>query len=87
MGYRKDRKVLIAGVFSTLMLLALLFGGIKYRTDYARKEIMMATSSEGRYSLIIYMIGEPDWPNIRFPSETMLQSLYLEKSRRTKRTY
>lgn len=45
-----------------LLLLAILFGGFKYRTSYAKTELVTETSSDGQYTLKIYMIGEPDWP-------------------------
>ncbi len=34
--------------------------GILWRTEYAKTEI--ANSSHGQYRMVIYMIGEPDWP-------------------------
>lgn len=41
---------------------AVLFGGIKWRTNYAKTEILTSSSEVGDYRLCIYMIGEPDWP-------------------------
>ena len=54
------------GVFAIglvfLVLFLILFAGLKYRTDYAKTEIMTASSYDGQYRLVIYMVGEPDWP-------------------------
>lgn len=41
---------------------ALLVGGLKYRTTYAKTEILSVSSIDGQYTLFVYMIGEPDWP-------------------------
>ena len=45
-----------------MMLLIILFAGYKYRTTYAKTEIMTETSEDNQYTLKIYMIGEPEWP-------------------------
>lgn len=44
------------------LLVVILFGGIKYRTDYAKTQIKEEYSGDKQYILAIYMIGEPDWP-------------------------
>lgn len=49
-------------LFLVALLLAILFGGIRYRIRYAKTEIVTQTLPDGRYTLTIYMIGEPDWP-------------------------
>ena len=52
----------LAALFVIAILIILLFAGIKYRTCYAKSEITASISSDGRYVLKIYMIGEPEWP-------------------------
>lgn len=56
----------LKGIFLLLITFlamgALLFGGITYRTTYAKTEIMSVSSTDGQYKLFVYMIGEPDWP-------------------------
>ena len=51
------------GIFLIILLpIAILYGGIKYRIDYAKTEVVTSASEDGRYTLKIYMIGEPEWP-------------------------
>lgn len=45
-----------------MILLIILFVGFRYRTTYAKTEIMTETSEDNQYTLKIYMIGEPEWP-------------------------
>lgn len=56
----------LKGIFVLLIIFlamgALLVGGLKYRTTYAKTEIMSVSSADGQYTLFVYMIGEPDWP-------------------------
>lgn len=42
--------------------MALMVGGIRYQTTYAKTEIVKASSNDEQYTLFVYMIGEPDWP-------------------------
>lgn len=37
-------------------------GSIKYKVSYAKTEVTSSISDDGRYQVIIFMIGEPDWP-------------------------
>lgn len=55
---RKKHLFIAAGV----LLLLFLFGGYKYRTCYAKTEIVRYPSGEGRYELVIYEVGEPAFP-------------------------
>lgn len=52
----------LIAVLAFLLLIGILFAGITYRTSYAKTEIVTSTSHDGRYTLIVYMIGEPEWP-------------------------
>ena len=45
-----------------MILFMILFAGYRYRTTYAKTEIMTETSEDNQYTLKIYMIGEPEWP-------------------------
>ena len=56
------KKGIFAVLLGILVLLLTLYGGIKYRTSYAKTKIMASSSVNGQYNLVIYMIGEPDWP-------------------------
>ena len=48
------------GIF--LILLLLLIGGFKYRTEYAKTEVGTYYSDDQDYKLLIYQIGEPQFP-------------------------
>lgn len=56
------RKGCLTAVLVILILVGILFGGIQYRTSYAKTEIVRSFSEDGQYTLVIDMIGEPDWP-------------------------
>lgn len=58
---RKRRGCLSAAAVC-LVLTAVLIGGIAYRTSWAKTEVVTSSSDDGRYTLIVYMIGEPEWP-------------------------
>lgn len=45
-----------------MILLIILFVGFRYRTTYAKTEIMTETLEDSQYTLKINMIGEPEWP-------------------------
>lgn len=55
------RYVLIFGSFLMLSLL-IMAAGYKYRTQYAKREIDTYYSNDQSYQLVIYNIGEPEWP-------------------------
>ena len=45
-----------------LGLFVLLVGSLKYKTGYAKTEILTSAPENGGYRLTVYMIGEPDFP-------------------------
>lgn len=49
-------------IIVTLSLILIAIGTLKYKTDYARKEINTYYSDDKTYKLVIYTIGEPEWP-------------------------
>lgn len=55
------RTVLLATAF-ILGLILLLIGSFKYKINYAKTEVLTSASEDGTYQLIVYMIGEPDFP-------------------------
>ena len=55
------RTVLLATAF-ILGLVLLLAGSLKYKISYAKTEVLTSDSEDGTYQLIVYMIGEPDFP-------------------------
>ncbi|MGN0159085.1 MAG: hypothetical protein ACI39W_08115 [Brotaphodocola sp.] len=56
------KKGCLITVFGLVVLVFLLIGGIKFPTSYAKTEIAAFSSGDGIYTLIVYMIGEPEWP-------------------------
>lgn len=48
-------------IIVTLSLILIAIGALKYKTDYARKEINTYYSDDKTYKLIVYTIGEPEW--------------------------
>ena len=58
----EKRKGCLTAVITVSILLGVLAGGIVYRTDYAKTEVVTCVSEDGRHTLTIYMIGEPEWP-------------------------
>lgn len=56
------RKTTVIGLGIFVFLVFILFAGIKYRTSYAKTEVETLFSIDGEYKLVIYEIGEPDWP-------------------------
>ena len=61
MSHKKVRGCIIA-IAIPVVLILILFAGIKWRISYAKTEILTSSSDNGSYHLIVYMIGEPDWP-------------------------
>ena len=43
-------------------LIMLLICSFEYKTKYAKTEVYRESSDDGRYQLVCYMIGEPEWP-------------------------
>ena len=39
-----------------------LIAAFTYKTKYCKTEVTKSMSPDGRHTLIIFMIGEPDWP-------------------------
>ncbi len=52
--------VIIAGILVMVVLLPL--GYVRYKTRYEAEQISMSTSPDGDYELVIYSVGEPDFP-------------------------
>ncbi len=53
----------IAAVVGMILLVAGVFVGIfVYKTSYAKTEIGTVISDDGTRKVVIYEIGEPDWP-------------------------
>lgn len=61
MNHKKVRGCIIAICIPVVMIL-ILFAGIIWRISYAKTEILTSSADDGSYRLIVYMIGEPDWP-------------------------
>lgn len=58
---KKISKITIA-LGTIAFFVFLLLAGIKYKISYAKTEIETLFFNDGRYQLVIYEIGEPDWP-------------------------
>lgn len=58
---QKDRWPMLIAVILILPFL-LLIGSFRYRVNYAKTEVVTSASDDGKHSLTVYMIGEPDWP-------------------------
>ena len=52
---------MLIAVFLILLFL-LLIGSFHYRVNYAKTEVITSVSDDGKHTLTVYMIGEPDWP-------------------------
>lgn len=52
--------VIIAGILVMVALLPL--GYVRYKTRYEAEQISVSTSPDGDYELVIYSVGEPDFP-------------------------
>lgn len=52
--------VIIACILVMVVLLPL--GYVRYKTRYEAEQISMSTSPDGDYELVIYSVGEPDFP-------------------------
>ena len=52
--------VIIAGILVMVVLLPL--GYVRYKTRYEAEQISESTSPDGDYELVIYSVGEPDFP-------------------------
>ncbi len=51
-------RILVGIVFFGILFAGMLF----YEMNYAIGEVTSSESEDQRYRLVIYMIGEPDWP-------------------------
>ena len=62
MNGKKPNKYIIiaAAIFAGIILIPL--AAFRWHTNFAKTEILDYTSADGVHELIIYMIGEPDWP-------------------------
>ena len=52
--------VIIAGILVMVVLLPL--GYVRYKTRYEAEQISTSTSPDGDYELVIYSVGDPDFP-------------------------
>lgn len=52
--------VIIAGILVMVVLLPL--GYVRYKTRYEAEQISTSMSPDGDYELVIYSVGEPDFP-------------------------
>lgn len=52
--------VIIVGILVMVVLLPL--GYVRYKTRYEAEQISVSTSPDGDYELVIYSVGEPDFP-------------------------
>ena len=52
--------VIIVGILVMVLLLPL--GYVRYKTRYEAEQISTSTSPDGDYELVIYSVGEPDFP-------------------------
>lgn len=62
---KKTTKIAIIAL-GTIILLIIIIAGITYKTTYSKTEVKTEVealiSNDNKYKLIIYEIGEPDWP-------------------------
>lgn len=78
-------KKIILGFFLLIVVMAVvLIGGMQYKMKYAKTEVTKETSEDGQYELIIYMIGEPEFP---FGATHCRFVLNQEKTRISKRDF
>lgn len=52
--------VIIAGILVMVVLLPL--GYVRYKTRYETEQISTSTSPDGDYEIVIYSVGDPDFP-------------------------
>ena len=52
--------VIIAGILVMVVLLP--FGYVRYKTRYEAEQISVSMSPDGDYELVIYSVGDPDFP-------------------------
>jgi len=52
--------VIIVGILVMVVLLPL--GYVRYKTRYEAEQISVLTSPDGDYELVIYSVGDPDFP-------------------------
>ena len=52
--------VIIVGILVMVVLLP--FGYVRYKTRYEAEQISTSTSLDGDYELVIYSVGDPDFP-------------------------
>ena len=52
--------VIIACILVMVVLLPL--GYVRYKTRYEAEQISVSTSPDGDYELVIYSVGDPDFP-------------------------
>ena len=52
--------VIIVGILVMVVLLPL--GYVRYKTRYEAEQISVSTSPDGDYELVIYSVGDPDFP-------------------------
>ena len=52
--------VIIACILAMVVLLPL--GYVRYKTRYEAEQISVSTSPDGDYELVIYSVGDPDFP-------------------------
>ena len=57
---KPNRCIIAAAIFVGIFLILMI--ALRWHTKYAKTEILDYTSDDGAHELIIYMIGEPDWP-------------------------
>lgn len=61
MSRKKPNKFIIAAAVLAGILLIIL-AAFRWQTNCAKTEVLSYTASDGTHKLIIYMIGDPDWP-------------------------
>lgn len=62
MGNKELGRRLIAVFTSAVIMFAVVSAVMGYLTAFKKTEIITSVSEDGRWKLIVYMIGEPEWP-------------------------
>ena len=59
-GKKKNKYIIAAIIFVVIVLI--LFAAFRWRANYAKNEVLCYASDDGEHTLVIYRIGEPDFP-------------------------
>ena len=71
-SHEQDTKYVVIIACILVMVVLLPLGYVRYKTRYETEQISTSMSPDGDYELVIYSVGEPD-----FPSGKILEQMSL----------